>query len=308
MKKNKFDLAVIIVNYNTKQLLEDCLTSVFKADAPKDGLQVVVVDNGSKDGSLELLSRLEKKYPNLVVISSSENLGFAKGNNIGVDGSDAKHVLFLNSDTVIKRYALVKPLKYLKTHPKVGAVTIRLYLKDGSIDYDNHRGFPTPWAAITKFSGLSALFPNSTFFNSYHLGFRKLDKIHQIPVAAGSYLMMPTKLFRQIGMWDETYFFYGEDIDLCYRINQAGYKIIYYPKVSTLHLRGASSGLRKENAKSASSSRENRIKVARSSTDAWRIFYKKFYKTKYPFFVTAAVIAGMTLIGNIRVLKHKLTK
>ena len=146
------------------------------------------------------------------------------------------------------------------------------------------------------------------FFNSYHLGFKKLDKIHQIPVAAGSYMMMPTKLFRQIGMWDETYFFYGEDIDLCYRINQAGYKIIYYPKVSTLHLRGASSGLRKENAKTAVSSKENRIKVAKSSTDAWRIFYKKFYKTKYPFFITTIVIAGMTLIGNFRVLKHKLSK
>ncbi|HBC44617.1 MAG: Glycosyltransferase/rhamnosyltransferase [Candidatus Collierbacteria bacterium GW2011_GWB1_45_35] len=308
MKKNKFDLAVIIVNYNTKELLEDCLNSVFKADSPKDGLQVIVVDNGSKDGSVEFLRKFEKSHPHLIFIGSSVNLGFAKGNNVGVDATDAKHLLFLNSDTVVRRYALVKPLKYLKAHPKVGAVTIRLYLKDGGIDYDNHRGFPTPWTAITKFSGLAGLFPQSTFFNSYHLGFKKLDKIHQIPVAAGSYMMMPTKLFRQIGMWDETYFFYGEDIDLCYRINSAGYKIIYYPKVSTLHLRGASSGLRKENAKGASSGKENRIKVAKSSTDAWKIFYKKFYKNKYPFFVTATVLAGMSLIGNLRVLKHKLTK
>lgn len=308
MKKNKFDLAVIIVNYNTKELLEDCLNSVFKADEPKDGLQVVVVDNGSKDGSLEVLARLRKKHPNLITVSNSENLGFAKGNNVGVDASDAKHLLFLNSDTVIKRYSLVKPLKYLKAHPKVGAVTIRLYLRDGSIDYDNHRGFPTPWAAITKFSGLANLFPKSIFFNSYHLGFRKINKIHQIPVASGSWLMMPAKLFRQIGMWDETYFFYGEDIDLCYRINHAGYKIIYYPKVSTLHLRGASSGLRKENAKTAVSGKANRLKVAKASTDAWRIFYKKFYRNKYPFFVTATVLLGMTVIGNLRVLKHKLTK
>ncbi|KKT42825.1 MAG: Glycosyltransferase/rhamnosyltransferase [Microgenomates group bacterium GW2011_GWC1_44_37] len=308
MKKYKYDLAVIIVNYNTKQLLEDCLNSVFKADQPKDGLQVIVVDNGSKDGSLELLSKMEKKHPNLITIANSENLGFAKANNIGVDSSDAKHVLFLNSDTVVKRYSLVKPRKFLKDHPKVGAVTIRLFLKDGTIDYDNHRGFPTPWAALTKFSGLSGLFPRSTFFNSYHLGYRGLDRIHQIPVAAGSYMMMPTKLFRQIGMWDETYFFYGEDIDLCYRINQAGYKIIYYPKVSTLHLRGASSGLRKENAKTAVSSKANRLRVAKASTDAWKIFYKKFYTDKYPFIVTATVITGITLLGNIRVLKHSLTK
>ncbi len=308
MKKNKFDLAVIIVNYNTEKLTEDCLNSVFKADAPKGGLQVVVVDNGSKDGSLAMLKRLSRKHDNLVVVKVSKNLGFAKGNNVGVDASDAKTLLFLNSDTVVKRYSLVKPLKYLNTHPKVGAITIKLYLKDGSIDYDNHRGFPTPWTAISKFSGLASLFPKSTFFNSYHLGFRKMDKIHQIPVAAGSWLMMPNKLFRSIGMWDETYFFYGEDIDLCYRINEAGYKIIYYPKVSTLHLRGASSGLRKENAKTAVSGRANRLKVAKASTDAWKIFYKKFYHKKYPFIITAIVLAGITLLGNIRVLKHKLIK
>ncbi|NCP47395.1 glycosyl transferase family 2 [Candidatus Collierbacteria bacterium CG10_big_fil_rev_8_21_14_0_10_43_36] len=308
MKKFKYDLAVIIVNYNTKQLLEDCLNSVFKADRPKDGLQVIVVDNASKDGSLELLGRMEKKYSNLLTIANSENLGFARGNNIGAESSDAKHLLFLNSDTVVKRYSLVKPCKFLKDHPRVGAVTIKLFLKDGTIDHDNHRGFPTPWAAFTKFSGLSGLFPKSIFLNSYHLGNRSLNRIHQIPVAAGSYLMMPSKLFRQIGRWDETYFFYGEDIDLCYRINQAGYKIIYYPKVGALHLRGASSGLRKENAKTAISGKVNRLKVAKASTDAWKIFYKKFYSNKYPLIVTATVIAGITLLGNLRLLKHRLTK
>ncbi len=308
MKKNNYDLAVIIVNYNTEKLTEECLNSVFGTDQPKGGLQVIVVDNGSKDGSLAMLHKMQKKHPNLVVIDAKENLGFAKGNNVGVEAAEAAYLLFLNSDTIVKRYSLVKPLKYLKTHPKVGAITIRLFLKDGSIDYDNHRGFPTPWAAITKFSGLANLFPNSTFFNSYHLGFKKLDKIHQIPVAAGSWLMMPNKLFQQIGRWDETYFFYGEDIDLCFRINEAGYKIIYYPKVSTLHLRGASSGLRKENAKTAVSGKENRLKVAKASTDAWKIFYKKFYRAKYPYLVTAAIIAGMSVIGYLRILKYKLSK
>ncbi len=308
MKKNKYDLAVVIVNYNTKQLLEDCLNSIFKADQPKGGLQIIVVDNGSKDDSRKLLRSLSKKHTNLLTVLNAKNLGFAKANNQGVAASDAQNVLFLNSDTVVRRYSLVKPLKYLKTHPKVGAVTIKLYLGDGSIDYDNHRGFPTPWTAITKFSGLSRLFPKSTFFNNYHLGFKKLDKIHPIPMAAGSYLMMPSKLFIKIGMWDETYFFYGEDIDLCYRIGEAGYKIVYYPKVSTIHLRGATSGLRKENAQTASSGKANRLKVAKASTDAWKIFYKKFYKNKYPFFVTALVIAGMSLVGSLRLIRHKLTK
>lgn len=305
MNKYKNELAIIIVNYNTRQLLDDCLASIFKADQPKGGLQVVVVDNASVDDSMDMVA---KKYPTVTSIKNSENLGFAKANNVGVSAADARYLLFLNSDTVIRRYSLVKPLKYLKTHPKVGAITIKLFLKDGTVDFDNHRGFPTPWASITKFSGLSKIFPKSTFFNSYHLGFQKLEKIHQIPVAAGSFLMMPTKLFMNIGMWDETYFFYGEDIDLCYRINEAGLKIIYYPKVSALHLRGASSGLRKENAKTAVSLKANKIKVAKSSTDAWKIFYKKFYSKKYPIFVTAIVLAGIAIKGKLRVLKYQLGK
>ncbi len=305
MKKHSNELAIIIANYNTRQLLEDCLTSIYKADKPVGGLQVVVVDNGSHDDSIMMI---QKKFPKVVLVKNKENLGFAKANNIGALASDASHLLFLNSDTVIKRFSLVKPLKYLKTHPKVGAETIKLLLKDGSIDYDNHRGFPTPWTALTKFSGLAKIFPNTTIFNSYHLGFKKMDKIHQIPVAAGSYLMIPTKVFQEIGMWDENYFFYGEDIDLCYRINEAGYKIIYYPKASALHLRGASSGLRKENAKTAVSSKANRIKVAEASIDAWKKFYKKFYNNKYPFVVTQIVLSGISLLGFFRILKHKIKK
>ena len=305
MKKYKNELAVIIINYNTKVLLDDCLASIYKADNPRGGLQVVVIDNASTDDSMDMVA---EKYPAVISVKNSENLGFAKANNIGIEAADARYVLFLNSDTVIKRYSLVKPLKYLKTHPKVGAITIKLFLKDGTIDYDNHRGFPTPWASITKFSGLAKVFPKSTFFNSYHLGFQKLDKIHQIPVAAGSFMMMPTKLLKDIGMWDESYFFYGEDIDLCHRINEAGFSIIYYPKVSALHLRGASSGLRKENAQTAASSKANRIKVAKSSTDAWKIFYKKFYSKRYPFFVTAIVLTGIAVKGKLRVLKYQLSK
>ena len=141
-----------------------------------------------------------------------------------------------------------------------------------------------------------------------HNALAAFDKIHQIPVAAGSFMMMPTKLFKDIGMWDESYFFYGEDIDLCYRIHEAGYAIIYYPKVSALHLRGASSGLRKENAQTAVSSKTNRIKVAKSSTDAWKIFYKKFYSKRYPFFVTALVLTGIAVKGKLRVLKYQLSK
>ncbi|MFZ2202408.1 MAG: glycosyltransferase family 2 protein [Microgenomates group bacterium] len=298
------DLSVIIVNYNTKDLLADCLRSVFAAAAPKNGLEVVVVDNNSSDGSSQMVA---KGFKQVKLVRNKANLGFARANNEGYKVAKGKYLLFLNSDTVVKRYSLVKPLKFLKNHPKVGAVTIKLVLGNGTLDIDNHRGFPTPWASFCHFFGLSGLFPHSTIFNPYHLGLAKLNRIHTIPVAAGSFLMLPAKLFDQIGRWDEAYYFYGEDIDLCYRINEAGYKIIYYPKVSTIHLKGASSGLRKETAAITKSDRATRIKVAKSSVEAMKIFYKKFYSKKYPAFITWLVLSAITLKGWLRVIKHRLT-
>ena len=302
---NQKDLAVIILSYNTSELLDDCLNSIYKSIIPKKGIEVIVVDNNSKDHSLRMI---KEKYPQVKLIQNKENKGFAFANNQGANASSANYLLFLNSDTVIKKFSLVKPLKFLQTHQGVGALTIKLLLKDGSLDYDNHRGLPTPWTAFTKFSGLAKLFPESPFFNNYHLGRKNLNKIHQIPVAAGSFLMMPRKIFKEMDGWDESYFFYGEDIDLCFRITAAGYKIIYYPKVQSLHLRGASSGLRKENAQTASSDKKNRLKVARASIDAWKKFYKKFYTKKYPAPVTFLVLAGITILGYFRNLKHQLRK
>ena len=298
------DLSIIIVNYNTSDLLADCLRSVFAAATPKNGLEVIVVDNASSDGSSQMVAG---QFKQVKLVRNKANLGFARANNEGSKVAKGKYLLFLNSDTVVKRYSLVKPLKFLKNHPKVGAVTIKLILGDGSLDIDNHRGFPTPWASFCHFFGLSGLFPHSTIFNPYHLGLKKLNRIHAIPVAAGSFLLMPAKLFDQIGRWDEAYYFYGEDIDLCYRINEAGFKVIYYPKVSTIHLKGASSGLRRETAAIAKPDRATRIRVARASVEAMKIFYAKFYAQKYPRLITWFVLSAITLKSWFRVLKHQLT-
>lgn len=298
------DLSIIIVNFNTRDLLFDCLKSISKATHPKNGLEVIVVDNASHDDSVKMV---KSNYPDVILIKNKKNLGFAKANNIGAKKAAGRFLLFLNSDTVIKRYSLVKPLKFLKNHPKVGAITIKLVTATGQIDIDNHRGFPTPWASFCHFFGLSRLLPNSTLLNSYHLGLRKLNRVHSIPVAAGSFLMMPSKIFKQIGGWDEAYYFYGEDIDLCYRIGLANYKIIYYSKVSALHLKGASSGIRKETAKVSKADQATRIKIAKSSAEAMKIFYKKFYIKKYPRIVTFLILSAITLKGWLRILKYKLS-
>jgi GT2 family glycosyltransferase len=300
----KNNLAIIIVSYNTRQLLDNCLTSIYKALHPQGGLEVVVVDNNSKDGSLEMV---KKKFPQVQLIENTSNLGFSKANNIGAKATSSKYLLFLNSDTVLKKFSLVKPLKYLKNHTKVGALTIKLILGSGEIDYDNRRGFPTPWNTFCRLFGLSKIFTNSLVFNSYHLGFRPIKKPTQVPVIAGSFFMISSKVFKEIAGWDEDFFFYGEDIDICYRLQQAGYQIIYYPRTSAIHLKGASSGIRIETEEITKATKKIKIKVAKASIKAWELFVKKHYSNKYPTIFVWFMMLGIKIKGSIRLLKWKLS-
>lgn len=298
------DLSVIVVSFNTRQLLDDCLDSLYATEAPPGGMEIIVVDNASTDGSAAMVAG---KYPDVVLLACAENLGFSAANNRGSAVARGDYLLFLNSDTVVSQHALSEPLAFMRAHPRVGALTVRLVYPNGERDPDNHRGFPTPWNSLCHFSGLSRLFPNSPRYNGYFRSYEDFDTIHTVPVIAGSYMMMPRELDRRLGGWDETYFFYGEDIDYCYRLNEAGYEIVYYPLVEVTHYKGASSGLRKESADIARPSKETRVKVARESVRAMQVFYRKFYHDKYPPIVTALVLAGIRLRGWLRIVKHQIT-
>lgn len=297
-------LSIVIVNYNTRQLLDDCLASLLAAEGPAGGLEIIVVDNASSDGSQALV---QEKYPAVKLIASEINRGYSAANNLGVAVANGRYILFLNSDTRVSKNALRDPVTYLQDHPEVGALTVRLIYPNGERDPDNHRGFPTPWNAICHFSGLSRLFPHKPRFNGYFQSYQNMAVTHPVDVIAGSYMLMPLALCRELGGWDETYFFYGEDIDFCYRIWQVGYQIIYYPHVEVLHYKGASSGLRKESAKIARPPKATRVKVAKESVRAMKIFYGKFYRQQYPWLVTAVVLAGIQIRGWFRILKHQLT-
>ncbi len=299
------DLSIIIVSYNTRQLLADCLETVFAAAAPPGGLDVWVVDNASRDGSADMVAEV---YPQVHLIRNQDNVGFATANNQAGKLARARGILFLNSDTRISPDALVKPLDYLDQHRQVGGLTVRLVLPNGQLDPDNHRGFPTPWASLCHFTGLNRLFPHSPRFNQYFQSYQDFSQTHRIDVTAGSYLLMPISLYRQLGGWDEQYFFYGEDIDLCYRINEAGYEIVYFPEVEVIHYKGASSGFKKESAGLVPRPpRETRVKVAKESARAMKIFYGKFYRQKYNPVVTSLVLLAIQLQGWLRILKHRLT-
>ncbi|RMH00305.1 MAG: glycosyltransferase family 2 protein [Chloroflexi bacterium] len=304
MSVNSVALSVIVVSYNTRQLLDDCLASLVRANMPEGGMEIIVVDNASTDGSPEMVA---EKYPQVCLIASDENLGFAAANNRGTAVAHGEYLLFLNSDTRVSVDALAQPLAYLQQHPEVGALTVRLMYPNGQRDPDNHRGFPTPWNAFCHFSGLNRLFPGAPLFNGYFQSWQDFSQTHTVDVIAGSYMMMPAKLFHELGGWDETYFFYGEDIDFCYRIRQAGYQIVYYPHVEVLHYKGASSGLRKESAEIARPPRETRIKVAEESVRAMKVFYRKFYSQKYPRVVTALVLAGIQVRGWMRIMRHRMS-
>ncbi|MCP5094734.1 MAG: glycosyltransferase family 2 protein [Chloroflexi bacterium] len=299
-----FDLSIIIVNYNTRKLLDDCLHSLAEATAPPQGMEVIVVDNASSDGSQAMV---RAQYPQVTLIASEENRGFSAANNMGTAVASGKYVLFLNSDTRVAPDALARPVDYMEAHPDVGALTVRLVYPNGERDPDNHRGFPTPWNAICHFSGLNRVFSGNPKFNGYFMSYANFNETHAVDVIAGSYMLMPMALCRELDGWDETYFFYGEDVDFCYRIRQTGKQIIYYPHVEVLHYKGASSGLRKESADIAKPPKETRVRVAKESVRAMQIFYHKFYSQQYPWVVTAVVLAGIRLRGWFRILKHQLT-
>ncbi len=297
------DLTVIIVSFNTQRLLDDCLASLQQAEPPPGGLEVIVVDNASSDGSVQMI---QYKYADVRVIANTDNRGFAAANNQGAAVGNGRYFLFLNSDTRVSRHALAGPVVYLQQNPHVGALTVHLNYPNGQRDPDNHRGFPTPWNALCHFSGLSRLFPRTPLFNGYFQSYADFSQTHPVDVIAGSFMMMPADLFHRIGGWDETYFFYGEDIDLCYRIHLRGAPIIYYPHVEVLHYKGASSGLRKESADIARPPRETRIRVAKESVRAMKVFYRKFYRQKYPTWLTGLILAAIQVRGWFRVLKHRL--
>jgi GT2 family glycosyltransferase len=242
------------------------------------------------------------------LIALDKNAGFSAANNRGTAVADGNFILYLNSDTVLSPRSLIEPLEYLKNHPETGAVTVYLTYPDGQRDPDNHRGFPTPWNALCHFSGLSRLRPADPRFNGYFQSYADFGQTHEVDVIAGSFMMMPHHLVDHLSGWDETYFFYGEDIDFCYRIKEAGFKIVYYPHVEVLHYKGASSGLRKESAAIAQPPKETRVKVARESVRAMKVFYRKYYQDKYPRWLTALVLGGIQIRGWLRILKHELRR
>ena len=296
-KKNP-KLSIVVLNHNTKDLLYDCLVSLEKV---KDEVvfRIIVSDNGSTDGSLEML---EHDFPEVVVIKSPENLGFSAGNNRARKYCDSKYILFLNSDTVVKPGTIKETTTYLDDHPEVGAITCKILLPDGSLDRDARRSFITPWIGLVHlFLRLDRIFPNSKTFARYWYGYLSPDLVHEVDAIQGAYFMARKDVLEKVGWWDEDYFLDGEDIDLSYRIHQAGYKIVYYPKVEIIHYRGATKGKIKNNGHKVSLS--EKIKFRTTGVTSQEIFYKKHLWNKHSLILNLTVIAGIKFLKLLRIIK-----
>jgi O-antigen biosynthesis protein len=229
-------LSVIIVNYNVKYFLEQCLNSVRNACLETDS-EVFVVDNNSVDGSVKML---KEKFPEVTVIENKENLGFSRANNQAIQLSKGQYVLLLNPDTVVEVDTFTKILNFMDTHPEAGGLGVKMIDGKGKFLPESKRGLPTPSVAFYKVFGLSSLFPRSKVFGQYHLGYLDKDKIHEVDILAGAFLLLRKETLEKTGLLDETFFMYGEDIDLSYRIIKAGYKNYYFPETRIIHYKGES--------------------------------------------------------------------
>jgi len=229
-------LSVIIVNYNVKYFLQQCLLSVFKA-AEGLAVDVWVVDNNSRDGSVDML---REQFPQVQLIANTNNPGFSIANNQAIRRSKGRYALLLNPDTVVAEDTFRICLDYMEAHPKVGGLGLKMLDGSGTFLPESKRGFPSPFVAFCKTFGLSSLFPRSRFFNRYHLGYLDKNANHQVEVLSGAYMLLRRTALEEVGLLDEAFFMYGEDIDLSYRIALGGYENHYLSDTQIIHYKGES--------------------------------------------------------------------
>ncbi len=229
-------LSIVIVNYNVEYFLEHCLYSVRNALKNIEA-EVFIVDNNSVDGSVQML---KEKFPEYVLIENKDNVGFAKANNQAMRIAKGEYILLLNPDTVVEEDTFSKCIEFMNATPDCGGLGIKMIDGSGRLLKESKRGFPTPWASFCKMSGLTSLFPHSKRYAQYYMGHLSYEKTQEVDILAGAYMMMRKECLDKVGLLDEDYFMYGEDIDLSYRITQGGYKNYYFPEAKIIHYKGES--------------------------------------------------------------------
>jgi GT2 family glycosyltransferase len=285
-------LSIVIVNFNSGDYLKKCLDSI-KNTPDEIEIELFVVDNASTDDSLENAKSI---FKDANYIENKENIGFGKANNQALSKVKTEYILLLNPDTEIKDKVFETLISFMDENSSVGASTAKIILSNGKIDLTAHRGFPTPWASFLYVLGNDSL---------YHLTNRNLNEIHEVDAITGAFFLTRKSILEKVGLFDEDYFMYAEDIDLCYRIKKAGFKVMYIPTVSVLHHKGVSSGLKKHSQEITQANLETKKRSLDAFYQTMKIFYKKHYEKSYPFFITWLVYLGINLRWFLA--KRKLT-
>jgi GT2 family glycosyltransferase len=308
-------LAIIILNYNSRDYLVKCLQSL-DSSVLRQPVEIIIVDNASTDDSFKLVSPANFVFKNSYLqkpkyLPLKTNLGFAAGNNRGLDlisSPNIPYVLFLNPDTTVEPHTLQTMIDHFNHDPQLMAATCHVTLAlTGQLQPECHRGFPTPWNTFWHFFGLGIprIFPKSALFHGYLMDHLDYSQVQPIDCCVGAFFMLRRQAGNQVGWWNEKYFFYGEDLDFCYKLHQAGHQLYFFPDARIVHYQGISSGIIGKTSKISTSSRQTRIRSAQASTTAMAIFFEDHLAPQYPLPLRLLVRTGIKLLENYRHFKAK---
>jgi GT2 family glycosyltransferase len=278
--QNKSGLAVVIISFNVCRLLRECLESIYR-ETTRTRVEIWVIDNHSSDDSVQML---KEEFPDVHLIENNENLGFTRANNQAIVQCQSELVLLLNPDTVVRDGALDKMVQYMDEHPEVGVSGCRLLNEDGSLQLACRRSVPSPKVAFYRLSGLSRLFPNSKTMARYNLTYLDPSTTHEVDAVSGAFLLIRRQVIDQIGLLDEDFWIYGEDIDWCIRAKKVGWKVMYCPHADVLHYKGIGS---------STNSRKTSYEFYR----AMYLFHKKHFARECSPVVNAMIYTGIFFVG-----------
>lgn len=284
-------LSIVIVNYNVKHFLEQCLNSVRKA-AQHVSTEVWVVDNNSVDQSVEMV---QEKFPECILIVNKDNRGFSVANNQAIRKSKGEYVLLLNPDTIVEEYTFKKVVDFMDQHADAGGLGVKMVDGNGVFLPESKRGLPTPAVAFYKIFGLSALFPKSKTFGRYHLGYLDKEETHEVEILSGAFMLMRKETLDKVGLLDETFFMYGEDIDLSYRIIKGGYKNYYFPETRIIHYKGEST-------------KKSSTNYVFTFYQAMIIFARKHFSLKYARLFSLLIHFAIYLRASLSIIKRWASK
>ena len=285
------DLSILIVSYNTCSLLRQCLRSIFSKDQDVS-FEVIVVDNASADGTPEMVA---SEFPEVRLLKNSENVGFSVANNAAMDCSRGRCVLLLNSDTILVPGTLGSMLEVMDQDKSIGIAGCRLVRPSGEMDLACRRSFPTPMVSLSRFLRLNRLFPKHKLFGRYNLTYLDECGRYEVDSIVGAFMMVRREVVEQVGGLDEDYFMYGEDVDWCFRIQRAGWKVMYVGDCTTYHYKGASS-------------RKESFRMNYHFHRAMFLFHRKHLRQRYAVPVSIAVYVGIAARFSLLVLNHYVSR